>query len=343
MQPASDRTTRSTASGFVATAYVRLLFEYLAQQGLDPERVLGEPLPEPVDGVDRFPLLRWQQLLEQAQTHLRVPALGLQVGSIVRPAHLGVLGYVTTHCANLGEAMQRLERFERLIYEVNPAEITLECDQLVLAWSQERGRPGQLVDETAIAVLVTFARQLVEGEITLREVTFINPEPADTRPYADFFGCPVRFAQATTRVALPAQCLTMPLRAPDPSLRALLDQQAETLLARLPQEDAFEQSLRRAMMQAVTDGEPTLAQIALALHRSPRTLQRQLAERQASFQEYLDDTRRRMAENYLRDERLTLTEIAHLLGYAEQSALNRAFKRWTGETPRRFRKSLLDL
>ncbi len=326
--------------GYVSTAYVRLLYEFLAGRGLDAGAILGEPAPDASGGLERFPVNRWRTLLERAAGVLGISALGLQVGAMVRPAHLGVLGYVTTHCANLGEAMQRLERFERLIYEVNPAQIGLQGDQLVLEWSQEHGRPGQLVDETAIAVLVTFARRLVEEDVTLSEVTFINPAPADSTPYDAFFGCPVRFGQPTTRVALPARFLVLPLKAPDPSLRALLDQQAEALLARLPDEDEFEHALRRAMSQAITDGEASLERVAAALNRAPRTLQRQLAERNASFQALLDDTRRRMAENYLRDLRLTLSEIAHLLGYAEQSAFNRAFRRWTGRTPRQFRKSL---
>lgn len=326
--------------GFVAAAYVRLLYEYLAEQGRDAEAVLGRPAPGERENDGRFPVGEWRALLERANQALDVPALGLAVGATVRPAHLGVLGYVTTHCANLGEALARLEKYERLIYEVSSSRIALEGGSLVLEWGQERGRPGQLVDETAISVLVSFARALLEEAPALHEVTFINPPPADLGPYESYFGCPVRFAQPTTRVCMPAANLALPLRSPDPALRELLDRQAEELLTRLPDEDAFERALRVAMSQSITDGRASLETVAAHLHRAPRTLQRQLAARDVSFQRMLDDTRRRMAENYLADARLGLAEIAQLLGYAEQSAFNRAFKRWTGETPKRFRQQL---
>ncbi len=328
----------SNLKGYVSDTYVRLLDEFLAARGLDAGAILGQDAPAPGAGGGRFPIGQWKALLEKADAALKIPALGLQIGATVRPAHLGVLGYVTTHCANLGEALARLDRYQRLVYEVNPPRMELRDDVVVLEWGAGQGRPGQLVDETAIAALVTFTRALAQGESRLSLVSFINPAPADATPYEAFFGCPVQFAQATTQVVLPVEYLALPLRAPDPALRELLDQQAETLLSRLPCEDEFERALRVAMSQAITDGHAQLETVAAHLHRAPRTLQRQLAELDLGFQELLDDTRRRMAENYLRDEGLTLADIAQLLGYGEQSAFQRAFKRWTGQTPRQFRK-----
>ncbi|HXV83613.1 MAG TPA: helix-turn-helix transcriptional regulator [Candidatus Binatia bacterium] len=70
---------------------------------------------------------------------------------------------------------------------------------------------------------------------------------------------------------------------------------------------------------------------------TPRTLQRQLKEQGMEFKHLVDDTRRRFALSYLRQRRNTLTEIAFLLGYAEVSAFNRAFKRWTGFPPLAYR------
>ena len=73
---------------------------------------------------------------------------------------------------------------------------------------------------------------------------------------------------------------------------------------------------------------------------SPRTLQRRLKEYGLDFKKLTDDTRRRFAINYLRDRKHTLTEIAFLLGYSEVSAFNRAFKRWTGSTPLKYRQNI---
>ena len=70
---------------------------------------------------------------------------------------------------------------------------------------------------------------------------------------------------------------------------------------------------------------------------SSRTLSRKLAEEGTSFAEILDQLRAALAERYLHDESLPVSEIAWLLGYREVSSLTHAFKRWTGTTPQRFR------
>lgn len=86
------------------------------------------------------------------------------------------------------------------------------------------------------------------------------------------------------------------------------------------------------------DGDPSLVRVAKKVALSPRTLQRRLNEYGVDFKKLTDDTRRRFAMKYLKDRNNTLTQIAFLLGYSEVSAFNRAFKRWTGSTPLKYRK-----
>jgi AraC-like DNA-binding protein len=85
------------------------------------------------------------------------------------------------------------------------------------------------------------------------------------------------------------------------------------------------------------DGDPTLTQVARKIALSPRTLQRRLKDYGTDFKRLVDDTRRRLSLNYLKNPEHTFTEIAYLLGYSEASAFNRAFKRWTGATPSDYR------
>ena len=90
-------------------------------------------------------------------------------------------------------------------------------------------------------------------------------------------------------------------------------------------------------MQTLHEGEPTLPVVASYLALSSRTLQRRLQERGLVFQDILENTRRELAIRYLQDKTLSLTDIALLLGYSEQSAFNRAFKRWYNEPPKSYR------
>src|SRR5262249_44944334 len=126
----------------------------------------------------------------------------------------------------------------------------------------------------------------------------------------------------------------------DAALVQVLEAQAESLLAELPDSDDFEQAIRRSVTRLAREGEPSLERVADELHLAPRTLRRRLEARDQAFRELRDDTLRRLAESYLADPRLTLAEIAQLLGYSEQSAFSRSFSRWTGCSPGAFRRGL---
>lgn len=324
--------------GMVPSTYVRLLYEYLERRNLDARKLLREPPPHPADrGTGRYPVARWRTLLERAAGALDDPLLGLKLGRSITPAHLGIIGYVLLACGSLGAALQRLEQYQRLVYDVNPMRTLVQGPGIVLEWGVELGRPGALVDETAIAALVQMARDLSGRRFAPDEVGFVNPPPARLKPYRDWFGCPVRFAQPSTTLRFPARYLALPLRQPDAALLSLLERQAGALLAELPHSDDTEQSVRRCILRLAREGEVSLERVAAELHTTPRTLHRRLEQRGGNFRALREDTRRRLAEDYLRDPRLRLAEIAQLLGYSEQSAFSRSFRRWTGQTPRRWR------
>ncbi len=324
----------------VAAPYVRLLFEFLAREGLEPEAVLGCSEAR-LDELEHLPLPRWRDWLERTQAAVPRPALGLAVGRLITPAHLGVLGYMVLHCAHLAQALTRMERYHRLIYDVNPARWRTQGGDVLVEWGIERGRPGQLVDETGVAAIVQFTRNITRNDPELREVWFVNPAPARIEPYEAFFGCPVHFEQPCTRLRFAAEVLAEPLRHPDANLLALLDDQAEALLARFLEDRPEGDPVvlwQRQLAALLRTGEVSLPRLAHENHVSTRTLQRRLKHAGTSFQTLLDETRHALACHYLRDGRLDMAEIAQLLGFSEQSAFTRAFRNWTGQTPASWRR-----
>lgn len=332
----SPRAGQAQVQGEVPGTYVRLLYDYLRQLGHDPVSILARQ--EPVaQQIERVSIVTWRGLLERAAAFLEDPLLGLHLGQHVTPAHFGVMGYVLLACENLGAALQRMETFHRLLYDVNPLQLRLESKTMVLEWAAERGRPGALVDETAISALVQIGRDITASGLGPSLIRFINPPPADTQAYVEYFGCPVHFAQPVTQAVFPADYLALPLRAPDAALLALLESQAERLLASLPAVDELEPQVRRAVAQLAPAGAHSLDNVAQVLHVSPRTLHRRLQGRGVNFRRVRDDTLSRIAQDHLADPHLQLADVALLLGYSEQSAFNRAFRRWTGQTPRQCR------
>lgn len=327
--------------GVVPVTYVQLLYDYLQAQGIDAEALLG-PAPVAEHGIGRFPVAQWRELLARSASTLNDPLLGLHIGETISPKHLGVLGYVLLACGTLGAALQRLERYHQLIYDVNPMQLELSGDQLQLVWGQEMGRPGALVDETAIAALIHFCRDVTDRpHYAPLSVSFINEPPDNLTAYQEWFGCEVKFAQPETRVVVTAQALQTPLRSADPALIDILQQQADELLAALPQADTHTVSstVRQQLTQQMRDGEPSAEQTAEAMHITSRTLHRRLANEGTNFRLLLQQTRQQLAQQYLQDSRLQLVEVAQLLGYSEQSALSRAFKEWTGQTPAQYRRA----
>lgn len=99
--------------------------------------------------------------------------------------------------------------------------------------------------------------------------------------------------------------------------------------------------VRRTIRDRLVHGTPTAKEVAHALHLGQRTLQRRLSDLGLGFYEVLDSTRRTLAEGYLADPTLSLSEVAYLLGYAEQASFFRAFRRWHGQTPAAFRRAHL--
>lgn len=319
----------------VAASYVQLLFEHMAALGRAD--ALGPP---PGPGETFVAMRRWQALLAQARELDPGPkaTFPLRLARGIAPRHFGVVGFAALACGTLAEALQRLERYHRSVYDVNIAQVHAQAGGVCIEWGVERGRPGALVDETAIAALVQLTRAFTGREVRALEVDFVNPRPAELRPYADFFGGVVRFAQPSTRVVLAARDLALPLRGADAALLALLDTQADALLREVSAVSEPVGVWRQALVGLIRSGRTQLGDLAHALQMSPRSLQRRLAEQGHSFQTLLGQTRQQLAEAYLRDASVELAEVALLLGYSEQSAFTRAFRQWTGVAPLQWRR-----
>lgn len=293
---------------------------------------------------DAVPIPVWHSLLLKAvalRPHTLAP--GLAIGARVQPRHIGVLGYLVLASNTLGEAMLAYQRYERLFYGADLAEVSLVADQAEIRWLPNETSQGPLHDAVAMAALVTFLRRQIDDPPPPSLIAFTTPPPAsdqEYQAYLDFFGCHVQFGDTHTRVRFPLSYLAIRMPHSDPGLRALLDRQAQALLLALPDSDAFDRALQQTLVKLLPDAKASLPRAAKELHVSARTLQRRLEHRQLTWQQLLDRTREQLARQYLADRSLTLSDIALLLGFSEQSAFTRAFRRWTADTPANVRRHL---
>ncbi|MDI9244164.1 AraC family transcriptional regulator [Marinobacter sp. CHS3-4] len=325
----------------VTGAWTGLLADWLDQQQLEAESLRLEL--DRWSDQDNVPVEVWRRLLAQGLAlRPEQPAPELAVGACVTPSHVGVLGYLVLATDTLGEAMLAYQRYETLFYGTSLAQIDVGEEDAEIRWPPSDNELGQQADGVAIAALVTFLRRQIDEPPPPSAISFLHSVDADSaEAYEAFFGCPVTWQDSHVRVRFPLRYLDLPMPRRDPTLRRLLDRQARAMLQALPQSSEADRRMQRVVLRMLSDGEPTLAKVARAMHMSPRTLQRRLSRHGLSWQQWLDRSREQLAHQYLEDPSLTLADVALLLGYSEQSAFNRAYKRWTGRSPGRDRRQSL--
>lgn len=309
--------------------------ELLAQAGLDPQLLANLTALVPLIDVVRLFALA----LARTGDH----TLGLKLGGNVQARSYPVLGYVIMGSANLGEAIDRLLRFERIVGELGRASLSDEsADNLFLRWDCPVPMPyARYLRDAAVAGWVGFARSLLEQQRAPLAARFEHPEPppAERAAYEAFFACPVHFGAAQTGIVFPRSWLQLPLRSADPALGGLMEEHAARLLADFSSGMNLANEVRSVIYRHLPGGEPDIDSIATDLGMSARALQTRLRKADMTFSDLVDEIRRSLAAVLVADERLTLVNVALLLGFAEQSSFTRAFRRWYGVAPGEYRKS----
>ncbi|MGC1548978.1 MAG: AraC family transcriptional regulator [Rhodanobacter sp.] len=320
----------------------RGVFERLSALGLDVPAILQRAglstdliqQPRAALGTAQFFAL-WQAIEAMSND----PALGLRLGDGTRTKTYDVVTLAALHSATLGEALQTLARYKRLTC---PEEIGIELSRNEAAVSMR----WILADSYTPAMLVDaiFASNLALAERGSGHIIRLRRLEPTRRPIASdmlsaHFRCELRFNAAEDRIVYDRADLDLPFITHDEDHLATvvptLDQALHTLSATTSLSDKVWNVLARGMR----GGHQRMAQVAAALHLSPRTLQRRLGEAGTSYQQLLDQVRHHIAQHLLDVTDLDTGEIAFLLGFEELNSFNRAFRQWEGKTPTRRRST----
>jgi AraC-like DNA-binding protein len=287
-----------------------------------------------------IPCARFARILEATAQRTGDEAFGLHFGSRSNPKKLGCLAYAVMNSPTVAAAFETARRYIHLHNEA--AQLTFAEDQGIAYWRYTLEKlplegSRQFIDY-GMAAALNVVRAMVGSAWSPREVHFAHQPGKSIAAYQEVFRSPVLFAHSTNAFVMDAEFCRQPIPAADPNLFRILTGYLDDVLSRMPKQDDFVGPVRAAIGQLMKDGGVKLSSAAKMMALSPRTLQRQLKQRGLSFAELVEDTRRALATEYLKDRENTLTEIAFLLGYSEVSAFNRAFKRWTGKTPSDYRR-----
>lgn len=307
--------------------------EQLARQaGIDPQS-----LQEPDARVSRAALTRLWQLAVEATGD---PCFGLTATRYVAQTTFHALGYALLASSTLKEALERIIRYRRLIGDVIEMRLSESGDRyrLVIDVSAPPGAPYEAVD--AIAAVCVRQARLLRGDPSFSPlaVRLQRPEPPHSEPFRRLFRAPVAFSQPINLLEYSREDLERRLPAGNAELARHNDEVMVRYLARL---DAgrVAHRVQQALLDALPDGAPTKQRIARKLGMSPRNLQRHLGAEDTSFKDLLNEARVTLARNYIDEGRLSVTDIAFMLGFADTSTFSRAFKRWTRMSPSAYAKS----
>jgi AraC-like DNA-binding protein len=305
-------------------------FRALARRaGVDPD------LPARPDA--RGSVHRMQMLWRLASQESADPLFGLRVGQRARPAVFHALGLGIMSSSSLLAALRRVDRYSRVL-STNGRLVVFERGDLVTleGRASEGSIPPSIATFDALAVALCRLLKLCAGPAGIpRRVRLPHAAPPDIEPFVECLGCPVDFDAPHIVFEFDARTARESVPGGNPTLAAEADKMADRYLERLAPDSAAAR-VRALIMKAMPSGEIDQDGIARALHQSTSTLQRRLRDEGTTYQHLLDATRKDLALEYLREGRHSLADITFLLGFADQSNFTRAFRRWTGKTPRQF-------
>lgn len=318
---------------------VRLLLPFARLLSRDPRvpREVLSPL-ETMDPDDRLPITAVHELLDGAIVLTQDPDIGLKAAREIAPGDYGAVEYAARSAANYGDALQCVGRYMRLVNDALRFSVREEGKDALIQLDSTVAMPRAASDFQSAAFHVSGMNLWQPGMKPVFQVWFTHPAPLDAREYvATFQPGSVHFSKPWSGFVLPREYLALPTPSADPQLHTLIRKHADAMLAELPRAQSLTERVRDLLAEELSGGTPTARHIARKVAMSERSLARHLHEEGTTFSALLEDLRRRMALRYVRNSELSFSEITFLLGFSQAAAFYRAFRRWTGQTPREYR------
>ena len=287
----------------------------------------------------RVPHSQAERFLADAIERSGDPAFALHCGALTDLSDLGMLSMLLVTAPTFGDSVRRVQRFGRLLHDA--AHDWGERVGDLYYWYMEM--PGVKLSvpavESVTSASVARIRFWAGPEWAPREIWFTHDAPPYESEYRRVFRCDVRFRAPHDALVIDASLLDRTNLA-DRSMAELVERRAEAALLELEASRSVASQVREQVLGLLGDGSVGAESISRRLHVSRATLTRKLAQEGTTLSAVLDDARRDLAVEYLRQGSLSLEEIARRLAFSDARAFRRAFQRWTGTTPAEYRARL---
>ncbi|AKD54706.1 AraC family transcriptional regulator [Spirosoma radiotolerans] len=342
-------TRQLTTNDTLSIASINLILFAAQQRGADADslaRAIGVSKEQLRDPDGRVPIRLVQALWREVIAATGDPNISLRLGELINPVAIGVLAYVMMHCPTLGQAFDKLCRYQDIVCEgirttgrlVQSATAEKQFMLVLQITSADIIYPQHALN-SEFSIYLAVMRALTGHQVEATEIHFAYPRPIDTTEHERVFA-PARltFDAPETAMILNADLIDLPILNASPSLSVVVEKHANDILDKL-RTPSLSSRVKSEIIALMKGEEPTLAAVAERLAMGVRTLQLHLKEAGTSYQQLLDDTRKELAIGHLREPKMSTTDIAFLLGFAEPSVFFRSFKKWTGLTPGAYRQA----
>jgi AraC-like DNA-binding protein len=288
---------------------------------------------------DRFDLAEFAKIQTRALDVTGDEALGLHIAERVQEASFDLVAHLITHSPTLREALNQCLQFQRLV--VDDAQMVMREKGPIVTIEYQFPRSSERSDrmhaEFVVAGLKRLVCSLPGATGVMHAALFEHARPAHHPEYARLFGGIERFRQATTGIVFDSSLLDGPQINQSPELYLLLRTEAERALERVTEGLSAAEQLRRYLLARPPARLPDPTTAARDLGMSERSLRRRLAAESTSYRDVVRAILETHADHMLRDPKQSIQETAYALGFADAASFHRAFKRWTGLTPKEYR------
>ena len=307
-----------------------------AKVGLNPQLMYEEDR--------RYPLYKVFALWDEMTEVLTDQSFGLLAGSSWHPSYYGLLGYSMLMSTSLRTTLEKYIKYGAFITNEKGCRMEEDHQKETLRFiiPPEEQRLGTAAREDAfISCALSILQTNYPKKLMPVAVNLMRPSPKRPGKYFETFRAPVNFNAAETSFELSLKDADYIL--PVASAKALAGFSEQEMASYLlqKQEASIAYKTQGLIEEHLASGRIMLDEVARHLALSSKTLQRLLREEGTSFSALLEEVRINLSVFYLKKPTLEISEISYLLGFSEQSAFSRFFKKWSGKSPARYRKERL--
>jgi AraC-like DNA-binding protein len=327
---------------------LNILLNYALQLGIAEETVVSEC------GVDfaeyhlneaRIPInifhLVWTYVLNKSND----PDFGIHFGEHTHRLLSGhLISAMMMNCETVEKAICKNFQYHNLIIDIIRPVMKVDKKTACLTWKMSHPEllPERHFSESILTLFVSMLRSLTQNQFKLTIVRFNHPRPKNTAEHERVFQAPLIFGHPNNEVVLSKSYLEAPILLANSTVLEELEQLVQKALNRMYASNSWSEKVAQILFKALLKEQHIdIETIARHLAMTTRNLQLKLKGEGTSFRLLLDEVRKDIAISYLKDVNASICEIALLLNFADQSAFQHAFKRWTGKTPGGYRKDLI--